>query len=144
MEHLYASRVKVQRLQLFVQEGKQSTHDWVDQTGVLASVPCRLDLIFVRPGRDVLPAYEAGVARSRIGVMFCSPSIPLQAGDRIVTISGPVTGTFEIRNIPDKAQSFDIAHHIEVQIIETNQTLTGDIEFPSYDAPPEPTPPLED
>lgn len=144
MEHLFPSKVKVQRLQLLVSQGKNSTHDWVDQSGALASFSCRLDLIFVRPGRDILPAYEAGVARSRIGVMFCSPNIPLQAGDRIVTLSGPVSGTFEIRSIPDKAQAFGAAHHIEVQIVETNQTLTGDSTFPSYDSPPEPTPDLDD
>lgn len=143
MEHLYSSRVKVQRLQHLVVAGKQATFDWVDQPAPLNSVPCRLDLIFVRPGRDVLPAHEAGVARSRIGIMFCAPNVPLLAGDRIVTIAGPENGTFEIRNIPDKAQDSSSAHHIEVQIVETNQTLdSGDSQFPSEAAPPEPTPPL--
>lgn len=143
MEHLFASRVKVQRLTLTIESGRTAEHDWIDQTGVLASVPCRLDLLFVRPGKDVLPAYEAGVARERIGLMFCSGDIPIEAGDRIVTISGPVQGTFEIRNIPDRAQDFNSAHHIEVQIVETNQTLTGPSTFPSTTTLPEPTPPIE-
>jgi hypothetical protein len=143
VDHLFASRVKVQRLQLTVESGRTAEHDWIDQAGLLANFPCRLDLLFVRPGKDAQPAYEAGVARDRIGLMFCSAKIPLLAGDRIVTISGPIQGTFEIRNIPDRAQDFGTAHHIEVQIVETNQTLTGPTTFPSSDALPEPTPPLE-
>lgn len=142
MDHLYPSKVKVQRLQLIVAEGRTATHDWVDQQGKLAKVPCRLDLLFVRPGKDVLPAFEAGVARSRMGIMFCPANIPLQAGDRIVTLSGPIDGTFDIPNIPDRAQDLDSAHHIEVQITETNQTLTGASTFPSQAGPPEPTPEL--
>lgn len=143
MEHLYASEVKVQRLQLVVQSGRTAIHDWVDQTGVLASFRCRIDLNFVRPGKDAPPALNAGVATNRFGLLFCSASIPLQAGDRIVTLSGPVSGTFEIKAIPDTAQDFGSAHHIEVQIFETNQTLSGTSTFPSEDGPPEPTPLIE-
>ena len=142
MDHLYASRCKVQRLQMIVQEGRTSVHDWVDQPGILANFPCRLDLLFVRPGKDVLPAIEAGVARDRVGILFCAADVPLRAGDRVVTISGPVTGTFDIKNIPDKAQAFSTAHHIEVQVVETNQTLEGATAFPSEAGAPEPTPPI--
>ncbi len=140
MDHLFASVVKVQRLQLQVQGSTTPIPDWVDQTGVLAAVRCRLDLNFVRPGKDALPAYEAGVAANRIGVMFCSAAVPLLAGDRIVTVSGPVSGTFEIKAIPDIAQDYSSGHHIEVQIVETAQTLSGRTTFPSQDGPPEPTP----
>lgn len=122
MDHLYSSRVKVQRTQMQVDNGRPVI-SWVDQTGVLASVACRLDLNFVRPGKDVLPAVEAGRAPDRIGVMFCAASVPLKAGDRIVAISGPVEGTFDVRVIPDMALDYGGAHHIEVQIIETNQQL---------------------
>lgn len=140
MDHLFASKVKVQRLQLIVAEGRTTTHDWVDQPGKLASFKARLDLLFVRPGKDVLPPFEAGVARARMGLMLCNGNIPILAGDRIVTLSGPVEGTFEIRNIPDRAQDFSSAHHIEVQIVETNITLDGPKTFPSEAGPPEPTP----
>lgn len=146
MQHLFSSIVKVQRLQLTVTNGQTAAMDWVDQEGVLAAFPCRLDLVFLRPGKDAPPAYEAGRATDRIGIMFCGGTIPLQAGDRIVTISGPVQGTFDIRNIPDKALDFATAHHIEVQIVETNQTLTGATTFPSENAPPIPetVPPIEE
>jgi hypothetical protein len=143
MDHLYASRAKVQRLQLSVESGRTAVHDWRDQQGVLSNFPCRLDLLFIRPGKDVLPAIEAGVARDRVGILFCSSKIPLLAGDRIVLIGGPIQGTFDIKNIPDRAQGFGAAHHIEVQVVETNQTLEGPTAFPSEDGPPEPTPLIE-
>lgn len=139
MEHLYASRVKVQRLQLRVAEGRTAMHDWSDQEGTLANFPCRLDLLFLRPGKDVPAPFEAGVARDRMGVMFCSSDVPLLAGDRIVTLSGPIKGSFEIRSVPDQAQDYGAAHHIEVQVIETNQTLEGPTSYPD-DALPEPLP----
>jgi hypothetical protein len=144
MDHLYPSVAKVQRMQLRVIEGRTAEHDWVDQVGVLGGFKCRLDLTFIRPGKDVLPAQEAGVARDRVGVLFCSSRVPLQAGDRLVLTKGPIQGTFDIKNIPDKAQSYAAAHHIEVQVVETNQTLTGPTNFPSQDGPPEPTPLIED
>lgn len=143
MDHLYASTVKVQRTQLVVSEGVTAEYDWVDQTGALAAVKCRLDLLFVRPGKDAPPAINAGVAADRFGIMFCSASVPIQAGDRIVTTAGPITGTFEIKAIPDRAQDYSTAHHIEVQIFETNQTLSGASTFPSEAAAPLPeTPPI--
>ena len=38
----------------------------------------------------------------------------------------PVKGTFEIRVMPDEAIDFSDQHHIEVQIIESNQNLSKD------------------
>lgn len=124
MEHLYSSTVKVQRTQMTVDNG-QAIMGWVDQPAPLNAVKCRLDLNFIRPGKDVLPAVNAGRAPDRIGVMFVSASVPLKAGDRIVTLSGPVTGTFDIRVIPDIALDYAGGHHIEVQVLETNQLLDG-------------------
>ncbi len=145
MDHLFSSVVKVQRQQLRVTAGKTAEMSWVDQDPPLSAVRCRLDLVFLRPGKDAIPAYEAGRATDRMGIMFCRANIDLQAGDRIVTVSGPVTGTFEIRSIPDRAVGFSAAHHIEVQVVETNQTLDGPTSFPSENAPAIPwdTPPIE-
>lgn len=122
MEHLYSSVVKVQRLGK-TRDGDYTEITWNDQPAPLNYVKCRLDLNFLRPGKDAPPAYEAGVAQDRVGVMFCSASIPLRAGDQIVTISGPVTGTFSIKAIPDVALDYGSGHHIEVQIFETVQKL---------------------
>ena len=144
MDHLFSSRVKVQRLQLTIESGRTAEHDWVDQEGILANFRCRIDLLFSRPGKDAPPAYEAGVAQDRMGVMFCSSKIPILAGDRIVTLSGPVTGTFELKVVPDFALDFNSAHHIEVQVVETNQTLEGPTTFPSSQSLPEPNTPLDE
>lgn len=97
---------------------------------------CRLDLTFVRPGKDQPPAIVAGRAPDRVGVLFFdmltddSGTPTVRAGDRIQCIAGPIFGTFEIRNIPDVAQDYIGAHHVETQVIEVSQAL----------APPTPTP----
>lgn len=124
MNHLYSSVIKVQRLTKTRTNGMTET-TWVDQSAPLNAVRCRLDLNFLRPGKDVPPAHEAGVAPNRIGVMFCAAGLPLRAGDRIVTVSGPVSGTFDIETLPDEAVGFSAAHHIEVQIVESVQKLEG-------------------
>lgn len=123
MEHLYASLVKAQQTQTVVEDGMASVQ-WVDVPGV-PPFRCRLDLTFIRPGKDIPPAQEAGVVQDRIGVLFCSAAIPLRAGYRIVTLEGPIVGTFDIRAIPDVAIGFAAGHHIEVQIIETPQQLNS-------------------
>jgi hypothetical protein len=38
-------------------------------------------------------------------------------------VAGPVFGTFEMRVIPDVAQDYVGAHHVEVQVIEVSQSL---------------------
>lgn len=97
---------------------------------------CRLDLNFVRPGKDQPPAVVAGRAPDRVGVLFYDiltddSGVPyIRAGDRIQCIAGPIFGTFEIRTIPDVAQDYTGAHHCEVQVVEVSQALT----------PPTPTP----
>lgn len=125
MDHLFSSVVKVQRIEKTRGEDGVTETGWTDQNAPLNAIPCRLDLNFLRPGKDVPPAYEAGVAPDRIGVMFCRAGLPLRAGDRIVTVSGPVSGTFDIKTIPDVALDYSSGHHIEVQIVETVQDLTN-------------------
>lgn len=142
MEHLYMTVCRVERLQLTVEDGMPSML-WQQATDLdpalndmLERLHCRLDLTFVRPGKDQPPAINAGRAPDRIGVGFWNPYAPVRAGDRIVTIPNdegkmPVEGTFEIRVIPDMALDYDSAHHVEVQILETNQALEG--RFPDDD-----------
>jgi len=125
MQHLFSSIAKVQRLQKTRGADGVPETTWVDQGSPLNGFRCRLDLNFLRPGKDAPPAYEAGVAPDRVGVMFCSATLPLRAGDRIVTVSGPVQGVFDIRSMPDIAVGFSAGHHIEVQIVETVQNLQG-------------------
>lgn len=134
MQHLFPSAVRVERMQLVVVDGR-ATMDWSQATDpdealndMLQYLKCRIDMNFLRPGKDIAPAPEAGKAPDRIGILFCAPYAPIKAGDRLVTIPNeankiPVKGTFEIRVMPDEAIDYSDQHHIEVQIIETNQAL---------------------
>ncbi len=139
MDHLFSSYVRVEQLNLVVDnETGRSESVWEPATSedpaeqeLLTALKCRLDLNFVRPGKDIAPAPVAGRAPDRIGVLFTYGYAPLKAGQRVVAIPDPsyptkpmpVEGTFEIRVIPDKALDYATAHHIEVQILETNQSL---------------------
>lgn len=122
MEHLYSSICKAQKVQTVVNDGEAET-TWADLPAPLDAFPCRLDLIFLRPGKDAPVAQEAGVAPDREGIMFCSAELPLKAGYRVVTLEGPVSGTFDLRAMPDVALDYSSGHHIEVKIVETPQSL---------------------
>lgn len=126
MEHLFSSVIRTERMSLTAIDGVASM-GWHSVPGG-EYVPCRLDLNFIRPGKDIAPAPVAGKAPDRIGLMFCGSDWVGRAGDRIVAIPGdlgdlPVKGTFEIRVIPDVVVGFSAAHHLEVQILETSQPL---------------------
>ena len=129
MQHLYNTIVKVQRLQANYVDGSP-TYAWVDEPGQLTNVHCRIDLNFIRIGKDAPMAVEAGKAPDRTGVVFYNNDVPIRAGDRLVCLPNdfgelPVSGTFEVRAIPDTASGYSSAHHIEVQVFEVNQALTG-------------------
>jgi len=137
MEHLFNSAVRVERLTLTVEDGvatmayAQATDPDPALNDMLQFLRCRLDMNFIREGKDALPAMVAGKAPDRVGVMLTGPYAPIRAGDRIVAIPNehgaiPVSGTFEIRSIPDEVVAFSDRHHIEVQIIETGQELNGE------------------
>lgn len=111
----------------------------LDQPGLLQ---CRLDLQLVRPGKDQPAPIVAGRAPDRVGVAFYDLAtgpggVPLvKAGDRLEAVTGPVFGTFEIRVIPDVAQSLIGGHHVEVQIVEVSQMLQPGSPTPFPGSPP--------
>ncbi len=135
MQHLFNSVVKVRRMVTVPTDGVV-VREWQDvTTDGLNYVPCRIDLNFIRPGKDDPAPLNAGGAQDRYGILFCGAYVPLKAGDRIVTIPNrygklPIEGSFEIKSIPDKAIDFSDAHHIEVLVFEIPQDLTED-EWPS-------------
>lgn len=124
MQGLYVSVVQAQRLYRSNENGRAIT-TWQPYGDSRDRIPCRLDLLFIRNGKDAIPALEAGRAPDRYGVLFADPMCGLRAGDRVVCIAGPIQGTFEIRAIPDMAQDYFRAHHMEVQVVETNQQTQG-------------------
>lgn len=125
--HLLNSRVAVERLQLLTKNGR-AQNLWVEQPAPLNYVLCRLDLNFLRPGKDIPMAVEAGKAPDRMGVLYCEPNAGFKSGDRLRAIPNdvgliPQPGTFEIRVIPDPAQDYSAVHHLEIQIVEVAQAI---------------------
>lgn len=138
MRHLYNSRVAVEELAGDFVNGTPS-YTWaklnlvVDRAlGVPGELMCRLDLNFVRPGKDQPQPIVAGRAPDRIGLMLFAYADGIKAGQRVRVIAGPVAGSvFEIRAVPDPAQGFTDTHHMEVQVVEVAQRLAAT--FPGAD-----------
>jgi hypothetical protein len=132
----YTSTCQVLRLNESINAGGGMTFTWVPVTDVVDPVlgevgllQCRLDLTFIRPGKDQPAPVVAGRAPDRVGVCYFDP-VPgadgaslVRAGDRLKCVDGPIFGTFEVRPIPDVAQGLTGAHHIEVQVVEVSQML---------------------
>ena len=75
---------------------------------------CRLDLQFIRPGRDPQWTAEAGRPVDRTGVVFFERGEDIRTGDRIVVTRGPI-GTFEIDGDVDHVFGRrGRVHHVEV------------------------------
>jgi hypothetical protein len=97
--------------------------------GTPGQMQCRLDLQFTRPGKDVPMPLVAGRAPDRVGLLFFDlvpddqGRLLIKAGDRIVMVSGPVTGTFQLNQIPEPAQDYIGAHHGETQVVEVASAL---------------------
>lgn len=132
MRHLYASRVELYELIRETGTGTSPTGTWTKVTdmvdpllGVAGEMKCRLDLGFIRPGRDTPAQPVAGRALDRVGVLFCDLSPYLRAGMRVRCVQGDVYGMFEIRVVPDLSPDMNAVRHIEVQVVECAQSLSG-------------------
>lgn len=129
MRHLFPCRVEILRLSGTMKDGvpllSYNKLDTIVDTrlGLAGEMMCRLDLNFLRPGKDQPAPASTGRAPDRIGVLFFTYDAQIRANDRIRCIDGPVEGTFEIRNTPDPAVGFARRHHCEVQIIEVAQSV---------------------
>lgn len=131
ISHLLNSRIMVRRLSLITEDGRAEMI-YTNQPYPLNYVPVRLDLTFLRPGKDVPMPVEAGKTPDRIGICFAETNSGLRAGDRITAITNdygviPVPGTFDIRVIPDVAQDFFGGHHVEIQIVEVAQAFMDSV-----------------
>jgi hypothetical protein len=137
MRALYTSMVQVTRATITMTEQGGATAAWSPISEICDNflntpgyLMCRLDLQFIRRGVDQPAPVIAGRAPDRMGVVYFDlvasqlTGVPVVlAGDRLVCVSGPVIGTFEVRQIPDVAQDFLGAHHIETQVVEVSQAL---------------------
>lgn len=131
MRALFRSKVQVLRLSPSLTAQGGMSVSWSPLTSIIdrtldqpGYMWCRLDLGFIRPGKDQPAPLVAGRAPDRVGVCYYDPvtdasGVPLvQANDRLTCVQGPVAGVFEIRLVPDVALDLIGAHHIEVQVIE--------------------------
>ena len=91
------------------------TFEW---NTVVSNEPCRLDLQFIRSGRDPQWTPEAGRPADRFGVAFFRNGANVKAGDRLVVKKGPA-GTFLCEGAVDEALGFaGQPHHMEVGVKE--------------------------
>jgi hypothetical protein len=111
--------------------------DDVDQDyNVPGQLQCRLDLGWLEPGSQAPDPVEATAPLPRVGTLFFDlsydGSLLLKAKDRLQTISGPVSGIFELRSIPYPAQDFlGLATFARVQVVEVSMVTLGI--FPGVD-----------
>jgi hypothetical protein len=126
------SVVEVQRLSVTSKDG-QTLFDWQVANNTdgnpMSWVPCAIDTMYVRPGKDIPMPIEAGKAPDRTGLFICMPGWDIRSGDRLKTKPNafgqqPIRGTFEIRTIPDQIVGYagDV-HHVEVQVVEVAQAV---------------------
>ena len=136
IRHLYPTLAEVLRLSGTLVHGTPTLTwavitDMVDPAhGVPGQLKCRIDLGYLRIGRDAPMPVVAGRAPDRMGVMFLDATGAIKAGDRIHCIAGPIAGTFEIRPLPDPAVDMSAVHHLEVQVIEVAQAVHGMVPSP--------------
>ena len=127
---LYSSVVQVFRLTPTLNADFGMTVSWgvvpdivdlqLQQPGLMA---CRLAIGLLRPGKDQPPPLVAGRPQDRYGVIYYDPvtlaGVPLvKAGDRFLCVSGPISGTWEMRNSPDQLQGYSLPQHCEAQVVE--------------------------
>lgn len=128
IEDSFNSVVKVMQSKTMNRDG-HTLMTWVVVAG-LARVPCRLDVNFVRPGKQALPPQEAGRSPDREGTAFFGSDYGtrIKPAYRCVAVTNdegiiPVLGTFEIRAWPDAAQDMEGPHHYEVGIYEVSSMV---------------------
>jgi len=136
MRMFYTSTCQVLRLNPSLDSGGGMSFAWDPVTDIVdhylgtpGMLQCRLDMTFLRPGKDQPAPVVAGRAPDRAGVCYFDPAADangaslVKAGDRLLCMQGPIFGTFELRLIPDVAQNLFGAHHIECQVVEVSQML---------------------
>jgi hypothetical protein len=93
-----------------------SSYSW---RNIQTEVPCRVDLSYIRRGKDPQWSPEAGRVQDRTGVAFFMPDAQVTTGDRIVLTSGGVAGTFLVDGtVEEILGNRGGVHHLEVPLAE--------------------------
>jgi hypothetical protein len=110
---LLTHRCTIKRGEATVVDGVES-YAWKT---VATAVRCRIDLTFIRLGKDPQWSPEAGRSPDRTGVAFFFPDASVKVGYRIAMTAGGIEGTFEIKDI-DHTQGRRHTHHLECGVQE--------------------------
>lgn len=104
-------------------------------------VACRVDLSFMRKGKDAGWVAEAGRSNDRRGVLFIGPDIDLKPGDRVIVRSrSRHIGTFECDGAFDTVHDrHGDVHHVEAGVTEVATAFADAIKF-NEDVPEVPIP----
>lgn len=122
MDHLLTMRATILRIGGSNSNGRPT----YSYDPVASDVPCRLDLTFSRPGKDLPPVPQSGRAPDRVGVLYLPAGTDLRPEDRVeVSLAGELVGTFQVAPMPDQAVGFAKVHHLEVQVTEVAQMISG-------------------
>lgn len=118
MLHLLPSRCTILRLDDVGAADGTSQYLW---DAAIEDLPVRVDLAFVRTGRDNFTV-EAGHTPDRTGTAFFNGQPDVRGGDRIRIESGPLNGmTFEVDPAPDLLVDSSQVHHLEAAVKEVTQ-----------------------
>lgn len=118
-DSMLAHVIEILRLKLSDNDGALAE----DYEVIHTAVPARLDLNFLRRGRDQGNVLASGRATDRNGVLFLLPGVDILPSDRIRVTKGP-TGTFEVEGSVDPVQDrWGETHHLEVGIREVAKPL---------------------
>jgi hypothetical protein len=108
-------RCTVQRMRATSVDGAP-VYSW---TNLATDVHCRLDLSYVRRGKDESWTQEAGRAPDRTGVLFMLPDSPLRSGDRVVlTFPKELGGVYTADGAIDPVIDENTLHHFEIGVTE--------------------------
>lgn len=120
MRHLFSSKARVKRNEETFDNGLPT---FVFKTK--ASIRLRIDLSFIPPNRDKTLVIEAGRAPDRIGTAWISPqdSLKVKVGDWLECYAGPITGTYEVQELPEQVGDFGSLHHLSLAIKEVSQVI---------------------
>lgn len=121
---MLVQRATVLRLDAVAVDGV-ANYDWAP---FATGVPCRLDLSYMRKGKDQGWVAEAGRPVDRAGVLFLQiiQEDILRPGDRVEVFNrlGRKIGTFEVNGAFDTVDDrHGIPHHIEAGVTEVANAL---------------------
>jgi len=118
---LLTHRMTVKHLEIFDVDGIPAM-DW---RTVSTGEHCRVDLSFIRSGKDPQWTPEAGRPADRTGVLYVMPASKAKVGDRLVFTLGP-RGTFLVEGVFEEILGRKgTVDHLEIGIREVAPAIAS-------------------